>query len=161
MVRSADGRITGGDEMTLENRISLLNDATAVELLQRFARGQPRAPVPDTLDSTITEQLRGQLNLTSDPPETASQGDVARTALLIVASDSDHRTNIEAMLNNQPAEKFAIIETALIVSAVLIALQTHVRFERDKLGKWAVSVEKKPTNSTLLTKLIKKLLAFS
>ena len=37
------------------------------------------------------------------------------------------------------------------VSAVLIVLQTHLRFEKDKQGKWSIIMEKKPTDATLPT----------
>jgi preprotein translocase subunit SecF len=60
-----------------------------------------------------------------------------------------------------PAQKFVVVEAAVVISAVLIVLQTHVNFERDKRGKWSVKVEKKATDATLLRELVKKLLAFS
>ena len=46
------------------------------------------------------------------------------------------------------------------VTAALIALQTHVKIERDAKGKLAWKVEKKPTTVALLRPLVEKLLGF-
>jgi hypothetical protein len=43
---------------------------------------------------------------------------------------------------------------------VLVVLQTHVKFERDKAGRWSVKIEKKPTDNSLLKPLVQKLLSF-
>ena len=42
--------------------------------------------------------------------------------------------------------------------AVLIVLQTHVKFERTPDGKWSLKVEKKPTSDSLLKGLVQKLI---
>jgi len=55
---------------------------------------------------------------------------------------------------------FAGAETVAIVVAALVALQTHVRFERDKDGRWSIKIEKKSTSDALLKPLVQKLLAF-
>lgn len=146
--------------MTLEDRIGSLDDSAAVRLLQRFAKAQPKRDVPAVVDAAVAGQLRKEVGLIAGADAATSEGDLARAALLVIASDPEHRTGIEAMLDNPAGEKFVVVETALLVSAVLIALQTHVRFERDKQGKWNVMVEKKPTDSSLLKDFVKKLISF-
>lgn len=39
-------------------------------------------------------------------------------------------------------------------------LGTHVKLERDKAGRWAFKLEKKPTDVALLKSLMKNLLGF-
>ena len=146
--------------MSLDNRIALLSDTEAVGLLQRFSRAQPRQDAPSTLDASVSEQLREELELPDQTGSTPTEGELARAALRAIASDPEHREGIQALLDNPPTEKFVVIETAAVVSLALVALQTHFRFERDKQGKWTVKLEKKPTDSSLLKDLVKKLLSF-
>jgi len=47
-----------------------------------------------------------------------------------------------------------------LATAVLIVLQTHVRFQRDAQGKWTLTIEKKPASDSLLKDLAQKLLAY-
>jgi hypothetical protein len=138
-----------------------MGDEAAVRLLQRFAAAQPKRDVPATVDAAVADQMRKEYGLTAEKATGTTEGSLARAALLVIASDPEHRTGIEAMLNNPGGEKFVVVETALLVSGVLIALQTHVRFERDKQGKWEVKFEKKATDSSLLRDLVKKLISFT
>jgi hypothetical protein len=146
--------------MTVDDRIGMLADVEAVALLQRFSRAQPKTDVPAALDASVANQMRKEVGLAEEAMASISDGELARAVLLVIASDPEHRAGIELMLDHPPSEKFVVVETALLVSAVLIALQTHVRFDRDKQGKWTVKIEKKPTDSSLLKDLVKKLLAF-
>ena len=51
------------------------------------------------------------------------------------------------------------VTTTLTVAAVLLVLQTHIRFARGKDGRWTLTVEKKPTDEALLKPLVQKLLS--
>lgn len=113
------------------------------------------ALLDDQIRSLDDAEALGQASATA-----TSDGELARAALLLVASDPDHSAGIQALLEHGASEGFAALETAALVSAVLIALQTHVRFERDKQGKWTVKIEKKPTDASLLKELVKKLTSF-
>jgi len=147
-------------EVTLEDQIAVLTDAAALQLLQRFADAQPRCTAPVTLDAEIADQMRREAELpASAETGDTTEGQVARTALLLVAGEPEHRTGIKAMLENGGLERFAAGETILVVSAVLVALQTRIHFERDKQGRWSFMLDKKPTNSALLRELVKKLLS--
>ena len=46
-----------------------------------------------------------------------------------------------------------------MTTAVIIVLQTDVRFERREDGKWSVKVEKKPSSDSQVKALVQKLLA--
>ncbi|MBK7001350.1 MAG: hypothetical protein IPH35_15650 [Rhodoferax sp.] len=147
--------------MKLEDRIATLDDAAAMALVQRFARAQPKTEAPDVLDESTRDQLRAALGLDAESAAAASGGEVARAVLLVLASEAEQRAGMEFLLDSPATERFAAAETALLVSAVLVALQTHVRFERDKEGKWTLKIEKKPTDTRLLKDLIKKLISWN
>ena len=144
--------------MTVEDRIRLLDDASAARLLQRFASAQPHVDRPETLDAALVEQFAERLGVTASPDPRA--GDLARTALELVAQDPAHRRGLTALIESPAPERYGVVETAFLVSAVLVALQTHVRFERDKAGGWSIKVEKRPTDTNLLKELVRKLLSF-
>lgn len=143
--------------MPLESRIAALDDNAAVRLLQRFAAAQPPGDAPPALDAPLARQFGDLLDIAAGP--VASSGEVARATLALLARDSAHRAGITTLVESPPPERYGAVETAVLVSAVLIALQTHVRFERDKQGKWNVRLDKKPTDTALLKDLIRKLLS--
>jgi hypothetical protein len=146
--------------MQLESQIDALTDAKAVALLERFARGQPPQSVPQKLDQGLSEQLRAVVQAPPGEIALTSDGELARSALRVLADDPERREELQALLDHPAPGKFAVIETALLVSAVLIALQTHVSYERHSDGRWSVKIEKKPTSTALLKDLVKKLLTF-
>jgi hypothetical protein len=65
------------------------------------------------------------------------------------------------MTSQPPAQHFGLVETAVVMGAVLFVLGTHIKIERNARGAWTVKVEKKPTDSTLLKSLMEKLLGFA
>ena len=66
-----------------------------------------------------------------------------------------------AFIEGDAPESFSIGLDAAVIAGVLIALQTHVKFERDKDGKLTWKIEKKPTSEALLKPLVEKLLGFT
>jgi len=58
------------------------------------------------------------------------------------------------------AEQFDAGATIAIGAAVLLVLQSYIRFERDKDGRWSVEIRKDPTDNKLLKPLVAKFLAF-
>ena len=136
---------------TLTQRIEALSDACAQYILTTFARNQPGYHEA-ALNSEWIEAL------SSDPTSApVSEGDLARTALLLLADDPAHRPIIDAMASHEAAEQFGLVETAVVMGSVLFVLGTHVKLERDKAGKWTFKIEKKPTDAKLLTTLLEKL----
>jgi len=70
------------------------------------------------------------------------------------------RPTSPALLSRIPSHSRLPSPSPPLTTAVLIALQTHLRFERDKKGQWALHVEKRPTKDALLKPLVEKLLGF-
>jgi len=142
---------------SLKSRIQQLDDATALSILAVYARNQP-----GTLESLASPELQAALaNLpdTSDPAP-MDEAEAARAALSLLADDPATRPIIHALLTGPRPERMdlGITEGALLISGLLFALQTHIRFERDKEGKISMKIEKKPTDTKLLKSLIATLL---
>ena len=136
---------------TLTQRIEALSDARAQHILTTFARNQPSYHEA-ALSPEWIETLSGD-----SPSAPVSEGDLARAALMLLADDPAHRPIIDAMASHQPAEQLGLVETAAVMGSVLFVLGIHVKVERDKAGKWTVKIEKKPTDTKLLTTLLEKL----
>ena len=142
---------------TLPHRIQTLSDADAQRILTIFARNQPGYS-DSTLGPELTAALRHEPDLTA--PAT-STGDLARAALLLLADDPQHRPIIDAMTSQPPAQRLGLVETAVVLGAVLFVLGTHIKIERNAQGAWTVKIEKKPTDPKLLKSLMEKLLGFA
>lgn len=139
---------------TLADRILSLSDPDSCRILATYASHQP-----GYRDSALTPELEQALR--SDPAlsaESSGEGDLARAALLLLADGSEHRAVLDALVGGPPPQRYAVLETAAVISAVLFALQTHVKIERDKDGRWSFRIEKKPTDNGLLKSLMQKLL---
>ncbi|HEX8200085.1 MAG TPA: hypothetical protein VF590_06330 [Isosphaeraceae bacterium] len=139
--------------------IAALDDATARRVLATVARARlhggvtPLEPTPD-LGRALAEALE-----VAPPHEPAAEGDVARLALRLLAEDPVLRTTVRALAAGPAPERFDPAATLAVTAAVLLVLQTHVRFARGKDGRWTLTVEKKPTTEALLKPLVQKLLS--
>ena len=142
---------------TLLHRIQALSDTDAQRILTTFAKNQPGYS-DSPLSPELTAALRHEPDLTAT---TASIGDLARAALLLLADDPQHRPIIDAMTSQPPAQRLGLVETAAVMGAVLFVLGTHIKIERNAQGAWTVKVEKKPTDPKLLKSLMEKLLGLA
>ena len=97
--------------------------------------------------------------VTADPTD----GEAARQALMLLVRDERFSGPIEAMLKGPAPERMAFgpVGLTLLSAGILLALQTHFKFERDKDGRWSVKIEKKATSSALLAPLVKKLMSIA
>jgi hypothetical protein len=137
------------------------SDFDSVRVLTAFAlahRDRPDLVLEPGVE--VLEALRAEFggSTMSDAPVT--QAELVRTALDLVGRDEAYGPEIQALASGPTPERMAFVETAAVLTAVLIVLQTYVRFERRPGGKWSFIVEKKPTNSALLGKLVSKLVGF-
>ena len=141
--------------------IDNLDDAGATRIVAAIARSRLHSGAQELpWDSGLRHTLATSLDLS---PEIASssEGDLARQALLLAAEDPKIRKSIAAMAEHgvQSKDRFDAGATIALTTAVLVVLQSHLRFERDKNGAWSVIIEKKPTSDSILKSLLKKLLA--
>jgi hypothetical protein len=138
-----------------------LDDATAQRILNVIARSRS-AMGPGKVDWTpdLREALASEFDV--KPTTSVSEGELARQALLVLAEDPDIRNAIETMAAQpQSPQKFDFGASIALTAAVLIVLQTHIRFERGTDGKYSLLVEKKPTSDALLKGLVQKLLGYT
>ena len=82
------------------------------------------------------------------------------------------KTKTSGNLDRQPANRVSkscwysfsdslLVETTVVMGAVLFVLGTHMKIERNAQGAWTVKIEKKPTDPKLLKSLMEKLLGFA
>ena len=144
----------------MEDLILALDDATAEAVLASMT--QPLARWGKKPEIELTPELGRALAeaFGLDPASAgpASEGDVARQALLVLAQDEANRTALAASIEGPTTESFTVGLDIAVIAGVLILLQTHVKIEKGKDGKTSWKIEKKPTSDKLLKPLIEKLL---
>jgi len=141
----------------MDNMIRGLDDAQAVRVLTTFARARLRAGGVAETEWTpeLDRALRQDFPAEADAGRAASvsEGDLARQALLLLADDPQNRDALAALIAGPPPESFEVVGTVALLAAMLVVLQTHVLFERDRDGKIHIKIEKKPTRDSLLKHL--------
>jgi hypothetical protein len=142
----------------LTARIQALDPAKAERILNAIAQYRVSRGLAANLtpDAALVTDLAAAADTTLD--SAASAGDLAKASLLLLADDPAMTPVLDAMIANPPAETFAVDPGTLVIGvAALVILQSYVKFERDKNGKWTFKVEKKPMSDTLLKQVISKL----
>jgi len=148
----------------MDDMIRGLDDSQAVRVLTTFARVRLRAGGVAEMEWTpeLDRALRQDFPAEADAGRAAfvSEGDLARQALLLLADDPQNRDALTALIEGPRPDKYEVVGTVALLAAMLVVLQTHVLFERDKDGKIHIKIEKKPTRDNLLKDLVQKLLGF-
>jgi len=146
----------------LRDTILALDDANAVNLLSIFAKGQEVGgkAVPDWQPGMADGLEDALVVQQADEAGAVSRGDLARQALLVLAADPEYAGPIEALVAGPRTEAYGVVEGVVLVTALLVVLQTQLDFERDKAGRWMVKVKKPSADTELLKALAGKFLAF-
>jgi hypothetical protein len=145
----------------LNQLITGLADTDAVRILQTFAAPwQRRGAVKTELTPDLRQALAAEF-ADAAPATGATEGDLARAALLLAAEDDANREPLRALITGPAPESLGFAASITVITAAIIALQTHVKFERDKDGRLHVKIEKKPLNDALLNDVINKLFGYS
>ncbi len=146
-------------EVIMEDRIQALDDATAVRLLATIVR--PHLRDAAVLTEPTPELYQALVEQFGPPSGTApTEGDLARHALLLLASHPDTAGPLSMLLDGPPAQRFGPGETVVLITSALVVLQLHVRVERTTAGKWKVLFERQAATEAFLKPLVGKLLAF-
>ena len=141
----------------MNDTIANLSDDVAKSILKDIA-GTLESDV-DIRDSdlpALREALAGTFG-TDTPEAQVSEGELARMTLGLLAEDAKLESSIMELIEN-PVDTRGIITTALVVAAIVAALQTHIKIEKDKNDKYSILVEKKPTSEALITSIVQPLL---
>jgi hypothetical protein len=150
--------------MPISDLIQSLDDKTAQRILSRIAGSQP-APGGARIawSPDIGKALANEFQI-AEPSGGAtpiSEGELSRQALLVLAEDPETAKAIEKLAST-PTDNVETFDFGIgLTVAVLIVLQSHVKFERDPNGKWSLKVEKKPTSDSLVKGLVQKLIGFA
>lgn len=139
----------------LPAHITDLDDDEAVRLVTLLAKVEGD-PTDTKCTSAQRVALRDAFDVAPDP--SAEAGDLARAALQLHAQDPDNRDTLAQLLNGSSPERFLNGTTIALSTAVLVLLQTHLRFERDANGNWTVVIEKEAASTDLLRAVVHKYL---
>jgi hypothetical protein len=143
----------------MEDLINSLDDATSVRIVGILARRSGGGRQTE-LTPEIRRSLQEEFGV-APAPDHPSEGDLSRQALIVLAQDPETDEAITALSKGPPPQRFEPVTTVVVVvAAALVALQTHVRFERDVGGKLKLLIENKPTKDTLLKPLVQKLISY-
>ncbi|MFO0910637.1 MAG: hypothetical protein U0794_20205 [Isosphaeraceae bacterium] len=169
-------------ETTLTRKIQKLSDAQAIVVLNTYTNKYLKKKAAETkltaeMKKALTTYLKKEAG-NEAPTAPESDGSVARTSLLLLASDARRAKALVVLVeegSKTPAKKSAksqagktdadqvtlesiTLGTVALATVCIVVLQTHVVFERDKDGKLFVRVEKKPTETGLITPIVRKIL---
>ena len=146
--------------ITMQARIRKLEDNTAVQILMTIAKRENAADaITSQRAPEVLDILAGQLGVIPST-EKGTTGVVARQAFLLLSDIPEYQAPLTILVNGPETERFSTdpITTTAVITAALAILQTHVKFERDKQGRYSFKVEKKATSEQLLKPLVQKLL---
>ena len=102
----------------------------------------------------------------NQPESAASDGDLARAALALLSEDPAYREPIRLMAENSSTgnrpQQYIEPSTIALTTAVLLALQTRIKFKADQSGKWSVELDKKSAGDSRIKLVVRyRLLGFS
>jgi hypothetical protein len=139
-----------------------LDDASAIYILKTLAQARLQ---PATLDIASSPELRAALadTFSNSPQPPASEGDLARAALQLLAEDPAFAEPIQIMSIRAAApasrDRYVDAGSIALTTAALLALQTRIKFKRAFDGKWSIEVEKKAAGDGAVKLLVERLLS--
>ena len=143
----------------MNSAIEKLDDGTAVRVLKTIALQGLDSGLPEgTLEPTLVEDL-GKAVRPAAPMSPVSDGELARSALQLLASnDLEIERRIEA-LAAAPTHKFIdpVTSTVLLGTAVVVVLRTKINLRRDQKG-WTFEISKPSVATKELADFVGKLI---
>jgi hypothetical protein len=138
-----------------------MEDQTAIRILKTIGTQlkSTAGAIPSNPDATAA--LRAAFSGDSEAPPT--EGELARAALDLLSADPAFAEPIRVMAaQSGPSGPQRYIEPATIAltSAVLLALQTRIKFKLDHTHKWSLEIEKKATADATVKLVAQRLLAY-
>jgi hypothetical protein len=131
----------------MTNFITKLDDRTAEMVLQRISRSiMNRSDINTELSPKWQETIQGY---SVDTMPTATNGDLARAALSLLAEDPAEREKIRMLVENPAPQGYDFGATIGIVTAAIVVLQVHFEIEKTAEG-WKIKVGKNAASDKLL-----------
>ncbi len=111
----------------LESRIEALGSEQAIALLRRFVRAMPTPAAAPGFAPAQADALFKTLSVAADSVDRPSEGELARSALRVLASDDRFRDALAALLAQaEPMRRFAPGGERLETADVLAVLETQL-----------------------------------
>ncbi|MFF9021190.1 hypothetical protein [Streptomyces eurythermus] len=144
------------DELVRE--IRALSDAEAVRALTVLV--EDRGLLSSARETVLPEGELGQALRAAgvEPGEGGSEGDVARAALEYAALQGDDVVGEAVEYVRSPMERFDPV-TVTVGVLVVTLLQTEVVVDRDRQGRWKVTVRKRALKDAALARVLTALLS--
>ncbi len=145
----------------LETAIAGLSDQRAIELVKRFARAHQGAMTLRALDAPLASSIGQALSLPDESIDPPSAGQLARSALLLLASDPRHRDGIAALLGESGRVAFGPGGDVLEPGDVLAVLQTQLPVVNPVPGTRSAFVHDASQQSGLLRSLTQQWMVYA
>ena len=142
----------------MDEIIDSLSDDRARRILETIAQARVRrGGQAIRLDRDLARALTDEFAV-APGGASASEGDVAREALRVLADEPGTAEAIVTMAEHMPETRGTFVEpgTIALATAAIIALRTHVRIEF-KDGKWSFLWENEAAKDSLVRPLVEKL----
>ena len=146
----------------MESEIRDLSDPQAVRILTTIARHEPAAGGEEMeLTAELRDALARELEVRPQG-QPASDGDVAREALGLLARPDKLGPVVTAMVENPTPTRMALDPTSALVlgAAVVMVLKTHFEISRDARGRWTFHAKSPALDKGLLKGFVEKLLSW-
>ncbi len=145
----------------LETAIAGLSDQRAIELVKRFAQAHQDAMTLRELDAPLASSIGQELSLPDESIDQPSAGQLARSALLLLAGDPRHRDGIAALLDSGRIA-FGPGGDVLETGDVLAVLQTQLQVVVNPVrGTRSAFVHDASQQSGLLRSLTQQLMVYA
>jgi len=159
VAEAANNQITLSETKSesMRDLIHSLDDASIVRILRFFSSGDTRG-----IETELSEELRHALQeefaiiLLPTPP---SDAELARAALLVLAENPRMSERIKTIAGTA-WHGMSGVDSAGIVVAALVVLQTRVRIERVQNGRWKFLIEKTAIGNPQFKALLEKLISY-
>ncbi len=139
-----------------------MDDQTAIRILKTIAGTQLKHAVGEIPPNPeAAAALRAAFSSNDEPAPT--EGELARAALDLLSTDPAFAEPIRIMASQLgPSRTQQYIEptTIVLTTAVLLVLQTRIKFKADHAGKWSVEIEKKSAADATVRLVAQRLLTY-
>lgn len=138
-----------------------LDDASAIHILKTIAQARLHQSEPAVTQDAL-EALAVAFGAASTT--SASDGDLARSGLDLLAQDLDFAEHIESLAQHPASTgrdpyRFDTLQTIGLTTAAILALQTRVHFRLDNKGKWSLDIDHKSLSDGALKVLVERILS--
>ena len=149
-------------KQTAAERIDALDDARALALLATIAEAHMNEIAVDAgTDTDFPRALSCEVGAAEAGEALPDDAAAARAALHLLAEDDRLAPHLAALLDGPSPQRMdlGVVGGTLLASGIILALQTHFRFQRSADGRWSIRIEKKPTDRELIAPLLRKLIS--